>query len=441
MKLFFRFFICLLFCVSHAHALSTIRDAEIETVLRELANPIFDVAGLTSESVTIYIVNNDDINAFVAGGQNMFFHTGLLQQSEKPDMLVGVMAHEIGHIAGGHLVKNRDEYKSTALKATVGYVLGIAVAAAGQPDVGQAIAHGSGHVATRQLLKYTRSHEEAADQAALSYLDKLKISPKGLVELLNRLYQKETTLYGNLNPYTLTHPLSSERIEFIENHIKDSPVAYSPISARLQRNFKRSVIKLNAFLGSPQDILKKYPESDTSTYARYSRAIAYYKLPNIDKSISEITALVNSYPNDPYFNELKGQILFENGKVSQSIPFYQKAADLYPESDLIKVELAVAQIASEKPNLRKKAVTNLQQAVHGGEKDNGFAWRQLAIAYGKNGDLGMSNVALAEEALLAGKKDDVQLFVQRARDHIKAGTPADLRLNDIIDSLNRNNGD
>jgi predicted Zn-dependent protease len=431
MKLFFRCLIFILLFATQAQAVSIIRDAEIENLLRDISTPIFQAANLNPNSIKIYIVNDPDINAYVSGGSNIFVNTGLLGISENPNIITGVIAHETGHIAGGHLIRSSEENQSTTIKTTLGYMVGLAAAAAGSPQAGMAIVSGAGQVAQRQMLKYTRTHEESADQAALTYLDKTGQSARGLLELLEVLYSKETALYNNVNPYTLTHPLSKERISHVKNHIQTSKYSNIPVPPEKLESFSRGITKLNAFLEPSDKTLRKFPDSDKSINAHYARAIAYYKIPNMDKSLVEIDSLIAMQPKNPFFNELKGQILFENGKIMESIPYYSKSVDLLPNSPLLKIILATAQISSEDESMRVKAIKQIEKAMIK-EKDNAFAWHQLAIAYGRGEDLGMSNLALAEEASLVGNKKSVRQFLDAAKPYIKAGSPAELRMKDML---------
>ncbi|PIR38439.1 MAG: peptidase [Alphaproteobacteria bacterium CG11_big_fil_rev_8_21_14_0_20_39_49] len=436
MKIFSKIILIITLLCQSAYAVTIIRDAEIENVLRDISEPIFEAAGLSHDSINIYIINDPQINAYVSGGSNIYINTGLLGISENPNILTGVLAHETGHIAGGHLLRTTEEYKATSLKATLGYMLGLAAAAAGSPQAGVAIAQGAGHVAQRQLLKHSRTHEEAADQAALSYLDKIGKSSGGLLELLEVLYSKENQIYDELNPYTLTHPLSRERISHVENHLKNSKYKGYTGTQEEKRKFQRAIVKLNAFLEPYEKTLAKYPKTDNSINARYGRAIAQYKVPNITESIKEIDALIEMAPENPFFNELKGQILFENGSVNESVPYYQKAADLLPNSVLLKIILATAQISTEDEKYLNKAILNLRQAVLE-EQRNSFAWHQLAIAYGRSGDFGMSNLALAEEAYLSDDKSEVRKFVNLAKKHLKEGSPSHFRANDLLSYIEK----
>lgn len=417
------------FC-SIANAATVIRDTEIETIIRKLCDPIFKAAGMDPSDIRIFILNDPSINAFVSGGNNIYIHTGLLNVSDDPEMLVGVMAHETGHIAGGHLLKSSDEYKNTLVKTTLGYALGLAAAAAsGSPQAGAAILAGTNHVAQRQMLKYSRTNEESADQHALNYLEKSGQSASGLKKLMEILYNKESTIYGDVNPYILTHPLSRERLANIENHIKNSKFSNKHTPDNVAAEYKMSIAKLKAFLDPYEPTLKKYEGLNTET-AHYARSIAYYKKPDIEKSLSEISLLIEEQPTNPYFNEFKGQILFENGRILESIPYYEKSKKLLPQKPLLKIQLATAQIASGKESLIEDAILNLKQALLE-EQDNVFAWRQLATAYGRTNQLGLSNLALAEEALIMDNKDDAKKFIELAKPHIKQDTPAYYRMGDI----------
>lgn len=426
--------IAILLNCNSSFAASTIRDAEIEELIKRLSKPIFDAAGLHSESINIYIVNDNDINAFVSGGQNMFINTGLLQRAASPDIIVGVIAHETGHIAEGHLIKSMSEFRDTSIKASIGYAIGLVAAAAGAPEVGTAIAHGTGHIAQRQMLKFTRSHEEAADQAALKYLDRLHIPPTGLVSLLTILNQEQITNYGQLNPYTLTHPLSRERISAIEDHIKNSGVLYKKYSDKDLLAYKMAVAKLDAFLGKPEEVLQKY--QDDSTASLYAKSIAYYRIPDLDKAFANLDKLIAAYPQNPYFVELKGQILFENGRIKESVPYYLKSVELGRTNALLQIQAGSAMVDSEDPAYLNKAIDYLKQGLIR-EKYNAAAWHKLAKAYNSKGEIGLSNLSLAEEALLNDDKDSAKLYISNAKSRLKEGTPAALRLKDLEMELDK----
>lgn len=422
---------------SFAYGQNTIRDEELESVIRELANPIFLAAGLDSRNIDIYILQNSEINAFVSGGQNIFFNTGLLSLSTSPELVMGTLAHETGHISGGHLSRNRQASKDAVLKNAIGYVLGAATAFAGSAAAGQAIIAGSQHAAGRQFLSHTRSNEEAADQAAISYLEQARYHPRGLLELLELLYHREKISFGNvLDPYVLTHPLSSERISHIRNHLKNNKMDNSGFSEDERKRYALAIVKLRAFLEPPEESFKRYPNENKSEEANYARAIAYYRQPDLKSAINEVDILINNHPENPFYHELKGQMLIEHGRVKESVPHYEKALELLPQSSLFKMQLASAYIATEEKKYLNKAIDLLNQAKSV-EVNNPFLWHQLGVAYGRNGELGNSNLALAEEAVLKRNKKAANRFIDMAESHIKPGTTAYLRFLDIKNTIEK----
>lgn len=421
---------CLFIPVQHAFALPIIRDAEIESAIRAIAIPIFKQAGLSTKNIRIIIVNDSDINAFVSNGQNIFVNTGLLMLTEDPDSLLGVLAHETGHIVEGHLARQGEELQQARKQLALGYILGIATALTGSPDAGQAIALGSGHITQRQVLAFSRKHEEAADQFALNTLDKLAYSPQGLITVLETLRHDELLQLGKANPYTLTHPLSGDRIDHIRNHMDHSGIQYHSLSNSIADNYRNSIVKLKAFLDPVQKTLTAYPMDDHSAIARMARAVAYSRIPDYPKAMENIDSLITSYPNNPYYHELRGQILYEGGKVKEALPSYEKSLALKPDSDLLRIQVAITQIATQDDRLLPKAIDLLNRVVRR-EPENATAWRQLATAYGRQKNMGMSYLALAEEAVILGKRDDIKKFSDLAVKALPKSSPAALRAKDI----------
>lgn len=429
MKLLLRTLIIWLLSTSLASAASLIRDAETEGVLRDLATPIFVVDGLTPENVHIYILNDDTLNAFVAGGQNIFIHTGLLTYSDNPETLMGVIAHECGHIVGGHLMlKDQDASKLTAASA-LGYILGAATAIAGAPAAGQAIIMGSENAIGRTFLTHTRAQESAADQSALLALGKLGYSPEGLLGLLDDLGREQSQTFGKVDPYLQTHPLSRERVDHIEAFMAQHP-EHKQLPADLRRRFKLAVVKVAAFLDKPSKTLHKFPKNDQSAAARYARAVAYYKIPELGAALKEINSLIAEFPKNPFYHETKGQILYENSHVDDAIKSYEKAEELLPNNALMKIELATVLIAKEDSSLLDKAITLLQQATNL-EPNNANAWQQLGVAYGRKNELGLSYLSLTEAALLTHNIKDAKAYADYAEHHLKAGSPGAIRLIDL----------
>jgi predicted Zn-dependent protease len=414
-----------------ASAIGLIRDTEIENTLRIYSDPIFEKAGLTPSSINIYIVNEDTINAFVMGGSNIFIDTGLLLRSETPEMLIGVIAHETGHIAGGHLVRTTAEVERAQMQALLGTLLGAAAMAGGAGDVGAAVLSGSQNVAMRSMYSFTRANEEAADQAALRYLDSLGISASGMLELFEILRKQEYRKIGSdSDPYTRTHPLTKERIMHIRSHAEQSTIPAGTAPTRYTALQRRMLGKLEGFLDDPRRVLERYPPTDTSIRARYARAVAHHRLIEPDEAVAEMDALLAQSPDDPYFNELKGQILFESGRIAEARAAYAKAAQLLPNAPLIRTELGRVLLASEQPSDLPAAISALEYATSA-DKSNPQAWRLLATAYGRDKRLGQSHLALAEEAVLINNPDQAIAQLDIANNHIQAGTPAQLRAQDL----------
>ena len=414
---------------------STIRDEELERYLKSLSRPIFQAAGLHPENIRLIMVNHPSINAFVAGGQNLFIHTGLILATDDPDMLTGVIAHEAGHIAGGHLIRKTENMEQATTEAAVGYILGVGSMLIGAPPNAAAVLMSGGqHIAERNFLKFSRAHEEAADQAALAFLKKAKISPGGLMRLMEKLAKEQSLLTDDLNPYAVTHPLSPTRVSHIRNHMSQSPNVDFSITEEASTNHARMLAKLHAFLTPAEKGLKHYKDN-TTLAGRYGQAIAYYRLPDLKKALEEIDSLITDYPNDPFFHELRGQMLYENGHIDKAILSYQNALDLLPDATLIRLGLATAQLATNDKALYTTSIQHLKRVLVE-EPRNVSAWHQLAIAHGKRGDLGLSYLALAEEALLLHQEDNVRKYLALAQKNLPQPNDSTQRIELIKQQLN-----
>jgi predicted Zn-dependent protease len=415
---------------SAQESISFIRDAEVEATIRQFVSPVFAVAGLDPAVIRIYLVNDARLNAFVAGGQNLFLHTGLLIRSQSPNQVIGVAAHETGHIAGGHLARTQEALRNATIKGIIAMVLaGAAAAASGGQGAGGVMAGGAG-VMQRSYLQYSVEQEAKADQAGLGFLDATGQSSKGLLEFFRILENEDLLSPARQDPYLRTHPLTRQRIEYVQEHVNHSRFNSVPDKPEFIEMHKRMVAKLTGFLGSPGQTLAQYKESDTSVAARYARAVAYYRIPNISKALPLIDGLIAQEPKNAYFQELKGQMLFENGKVGEAVGPYEEAVRLQPDSALLRTELGQVQIEADDPALNKRALANLSEGVRL-EPDNGNAWHFLAVAYGRQNDIGMAALALAEEALTQGDKKLAVQQATRATQILKAGTPARLRAEDL----------
>jgi predicted Zn-dependent protease len=414
-----------------ASALTLIRDAEIEHTLRAYGDPIFEIAGVTPSAVHIFIIQDDTINAYVAGGSNIFLHTGLILACDTPGMLIGAMAHETGHIVGGHLAQGAEKLRNAQLGVVLSYVLGAAAAVGGHsPDAAMAIIGGGQQALQRNMLSFSRSNENAADQSALSSLSKLHISASGMLKLFEKLLRNENMHMGAVDPYVLTHPLSSERIANVRSHLMQSDLPETAIPKEFIPMHERMLAKLHGFLEDPKQTFRRYPESDTSVPARMARAIALHKQSDTARALAEMDALIRLNPKDPFFHELKGQILFESGRIRESRDAYAQAVTLLPDAALLQTSLGEVLIADGSPEALKSALVHLEKSSIL-DNDNADTWRLLGTAYGKTGNEGMSHLALAEEAVL---HDDPELALRQAQaalQTIPTGTPAHLRAEDL----------
>jgi predicted Zn-dependent protease len=422
---------------AEAQKLSFIRDAEIESTIRTYSTPIFRAAGLEPSAINIYLVNDKTLNAFVAGGQKLFLNTGLLITSKNAGQVIGVIAHETGHIAGGHLSGIRDAMKNSSAASILAMMLGSLVTIGGRGDVGSAIIAGGQGMSTRSFLQYSRTQEGAADAAAMRFLEATGQSAKGMLGFFKILGDQELLSVKRQDPYYRSHPLTRERINAVSDFVERSRFTDEPELPSLTQSHARMKAKLQAFLNPPSRTLRTYEEGDNRLEARYARAIAYYRQPDLVRAIPLIDGLINEYPADPYFQELKGQMLFENGRINEAVPHYEKAVMLAPGSNLLRRALGRVLLEVGDPALLERAITNLVTAI-GADRTDPFTWRLLGTAYGKAGRMGESSLALAEEALLTGKPADAHFHGERAASLLKQGTAGWMQAQDVLHTLENN---
>ena len=415
-----------------AQQLSLIRDAEVETIIRAYATPIFRAAGFGPGEITIYLVNDDSLNAFVAGGLNMFMFTGLLIKAEDAGQVIGVMAHETGHITGGHLARMGDAIRQAQTNSYVALILGAAaVVATGRADVGAAAVAGGAHLAQAGFLKYSRTQEASADQAGLDYLDQAGISARGLLAFFDTLEGQELLVSERQDPYLRSHPLNQDRMVFVRDHVENSPLADTPLPPKFAEMHARMRAKLIGFLWPRARVLRRYKDSDDSLESRYARAIAHYRRPDLDKALPLIDGLLAERPADPFFHELRGQMLFENGRIVESLPSYQEAVRLLPSNGLLRAELARVQLETNDPARNDEALAHLLESRRL-DRGNPFVWRLLAIAYGRDDRLGMAALSLAEYALATGKHGEAKGQAERALRSLPKGSTGRQRAADIV---------
>jgi len=411
-----------------------LRDAEIEADLMAYETPVYRAAGLDPSALHIFLVNDQDLNSFVAGGQNIFINVGTIMRAETPNQLIGVMAHETGHIAGGHIARSEDAMQKALYKGMMAMAIGIAMAAVSGGAGGAALLGASG-VAERAWLEFSVEQEARADQAALTFLDRTHQSAKGLLQFFEILQQQEFMNGQREVPYLRTHPLTEQRIEYVREHVNNSPYSNNADPPQFITMLSRMKAKLAGFLQDPQATLNQYPETDRSVTARYARAIAYYRIPDLGHALPAIDGLIRDYPDDPYFIELKGQMLFENGRIAEAVEPYRKATQLDSSSMLLRTELAQAEIETENPKYLVNARSQLEEVTRN-EVQNAEAWRLLAIVYGRTNNMGMASLALAEQGASSGDRDMARHEGLRASKLLPPG-PARQRALDIADEAKR----
>ncbi len=417
--------------------ISFIRDAEIESTIRAYATPIFTAAGLDAANVRIHLVSDGAINAFVAGGQQLFINTGLLARATRPGQVIGVIAHEAGHITGGHLARLQDELRNATAKSIVAFVLAAAAGiATGNADAATAVIVGGQQVAVQGFLRYSRGQESAADAAALTLLDRTGQSARGMVEFFDILEREQLISFGRGTAYSGTHPLTSARRATVVNHLALSRYANVPESPDLLRRHARMVAKLVGFLAPHGKVLEIYPDSDGSVAGRYARAISFFRRGDLQPALALINSLIDEQPADPYFLELKGQMLFENGRTAEALGPYEASVGLAPNEPLLLVDLARIQLEMNDAALLAAAKANLEQALRL-EPRLGSGWRQLAIANGRLGEIGQMALAQAELSALIGDRPTAKAQAERAERELPLGSPGWLRAQDLQQQLSR----
>ncbi len=408
-----------------------IRDAEIEQTLRDYSTPLWKAANLDPSSIQMVLVNDPALNAFVSGGQNIFLHTGLILAADSPGQLKGVIAHETGHISGGHLARLDGAMSKAMRPAIISIGLGILAMAAGAPDAGAALISGSSQFAMASLVRHTQVQESAADQAAMSFMDGSGQSGEGLLEFFEKLRYQEVLSDSRRAPYFRTHPLTSDRIQALRERVEKAENSSAKQSEGDIKRFKMMQAKLYGFLMTPAQTLVKYPLSDTSQPARYARAVAAYRVPDMGKALVEIKALAEAEPTNPYFQELWGQILFEGGKAKEAITHDREALRLRPDSALLQVNLARSLNGVGDEASAKEAIGLLQRAL-AIENDNAFAWRELSIAYDTTQNDGMARLASAEQSFSLGNYSQALNFATRAKKVLPEGSASWRRASDIV---------
>jgi predicted Zn-dependent protease len=412
-----------------------IRDAEIEQLLREYTQPILKAAGLSQQNIRVVIINDPSFNAFVADGHRIFINSGALMQAKTPNEVIGVLAHESGHIAGGHLARMRDEMSKASTESLVAMLLGIGAAVAGARsgsggDIGMAALTMPQGVIQSTMLAYIRTQEEQADRAGVKFLTATGQSPKGMYDTFKRLGDEMLFQSRYIDPYLQTHPMPKERVAALEELVQTSPYWDKKDPPELQARHDLMRAKLYGYMDRSGVSANRYPASDQSLPARYARAIAAARFSDAHTAIGQIDALIEAQPQNPYFHELKGQTLLEGGKPAEAIAPLRRAAQLSPNPALIQIMLGQALVESNDPSHLAEAITVLESSL-AREPESPEGYNQLAMAYGRKGDLAHADLASAQSALLRGDMKAARMLASRAKDRFPVGSPGWVRSDDI----------
>lgn len=414
-------------------AQSILRDAETEELLRDMAAPLVAAAGLEPGNVEIVLVNDPSLNAFVAGGQRIYIHSGLINAADNANEVQGVIAHELGHITGGHIIRSNEGISNAMNISLLTMLLGLGAALAGAGEAGMGLMALGQQAALGKFLAYSRTEESSADAAGVQYLAKAGISGKGSIAFFKKLQNYEFR-YGYSQDdeagFARTHPLSGDRITRLQIDYQADPAWDRPSDPDIEKRFARAKAKLYGYLAKPQDTFSAYPEYLTDAPARYARAYAYHKDAQIGKALAEADALIASEPANPYFLELKGQVLLESGQPAAALEPLRLATQLTGNQPLIAALFGHALIATENPANFAEAEQVLRAAVQR-DRENPFAWYQLGIIYAANGDMPRARLASAEQQIMSGRMAEALHSAEMAENTLPAGSPDWLRAQDI----------
>jgi len=410
---------------------SLVRDTEIEEILHSEADPIFQAAGLDASKVQIHLIGDKELNAETGAGLNLFLNTGLIIEAKTPNQLIGVIAHETGHMAGGHVARSGAMGHGALGPLLLGLGLGILAAAAGAPDAAAGLVYSSTFFSEISALGFSREQESRADQAAVTYLEGAGESGRGLVDFFDNFRYQEVFDDEKKFPFFRDHPLTDDRIEALRGRVNQQPHAGVVDTPEAIAKFEVMKAKLRGFLDPPQQTLIDYPETDTSFAARYARAIAQYKATETDAAVKAVEALIAEQPQDPYLWELKGQILFEAGRPKDAEPAHRRSVELRPGAPLLRINLAQTLIALNDPKVVDEAIADIDRSIDLDPEDP-LAWRLLSEAYDSKGEAGMARLAAAEQNFHLGQMRDACVFALRARQLLQKGTPQWRRATDIV---------
>jgi predicted Zn-dependent protease len=414
-----------------------LRDAETEQLLRDYTRPILRAAGLEKQNIQVVIINDPTFNAFVADGRRIFVNYGALRESETPNQIIGVLAHETGHLAGGHLSKLRDQIARAQTQMIIAMLLGLGAAVAGARSgagsAGAAAVAAPQSAIMRTMLSYQRQQEENADKAAVKFLNATSQSARGMYETFRRFSDQSLFAARGADPYNMSHPMPAERVRALEELARSSPYWDKKDDAALQFRHDMMRAKVSGFMERPDTVARRYPASNDSLPARYARAIAAYRHGDLRTAQAQIDALIRAQPNNPYFHELKGQALLESARPNEAIAPLRKAVQLSNRAPLIEMLLGQALVASENKAYADEAITILRTALSR-EPEAALGYTQLAMAYGRKGNYAEADLAAAQAAFLRGDQKTARDLASRAKTRFAIGSPGWVKADDIVNT-------
>ena len=412
-------------------AQTILRDAETEELLRDISRPLIEAAELEPGNVRVVLIQNGEINAFVAGGQIVYLHSGLITVADNANEVQGVIAHELGHITGGHIIRAEEGIRQATGIMIATMILGAAAMALGAGEAGMGVLAAGQQAAMGRFLAFTRVQESSADAAGASYLSRAGISGRGSLAFFERLQNLEFRMnIPQDNGYARTHPLTGERIAALEHVYHEDPAWDRPTDPALEERFQRVRAKLIGYVDDPRQVMNLYPESNRSIPARYARAYAWHRTAHPDQSLAETDSLLRDRPHDPYFLELKGQILLESGRPQEALVSLREAVARAPNQPLIAALFGHALISTEDSQNFEEAKRVLRVAVQR-DNDNPFAWYQLGIVYDREGDQARAALATAERYNLTGEPQLALVSAEQAMLGIPVNSPDWYRAQDI----------
>ena len=416
-----------------------LRDTESEQLLRDYTRPILRTAGLEKQNIQMVIINDSSFNAFVADGRRIFVNYGAMMQSETPNQIIGVLAHETGHLAGGHLAKLRERLAEAQTQMIIAMLLGAGAMVAGArsggnnglTNAGAAAVSAPGEVLRRTLLSYQRQQEENADRAGVKFLTATGQSAKGMYETFKRFTDESLFAARGADPYLQSHPMPADRVAALEQLARSSPYWEKKDDPALQLRHDMVRAKISAFMERQDTVYRRYPLSNNSLPARYARAITTYLHGDLRSALAQIDGLVQVQPNNAYFYELRGQALLEGGRPAEAIAPLRKAVQLSGNAPLIEILLGQALVASNNNAYTDEAIGILRAAV-ARESEAPIGYTQLAMAYGRKGDYAQADLAAAQAAFLRGDNKTARDLASRAKTRFAIGTPGWVKADDIV---------